>query len=124
MLNFNQLIRSFRFAIKGVVYVFKTEQNFRIQLIIAALVAGFSWLFQITVAQAIILILLITLVLVLELINTIFEKIVDLLKPRLHLYVEVIKDMMSAAVLLSSLGASIIGLMIFIPYFIALFTNL
>jgi diacylglycerol kinase len=55
-------------------------------------------------------------VLVLEIINSIFERIVDVYKPRLNPYVRDIKDMMAAAVLIASLGAAIIGLMIFIPY--------
>lgn len=62
--------------------------------------------------------LVITLVLVLELINTIMEKIVDILKPRIHHYVEIIKDMMAAAVLIASLGALAVGLLIFLPYLI------
>lgn len=121
MLNFKKLIKSFYFAGKGLSYVFKNEQNFRVQLSVGIMVLLLILLFNVTVAEAIILILLITLVLVLEVINTIFEKMVDLLKPRLHSYVEIIKDMMSATVLISTCGAAIIGLIIFVPYLLALF---
>ncbi len=120
MLSFKKLLNSFKFALKGISYVFKNEQNFRIQVFIGILVLIFIVLLPVEKWQIIILLLMITMVLVLEIINTIFEKIVDLLKPRLHSYVEIIKDMMSAAVLLAYLVASIIGLLIFVPYLLDL----
>ena len=73
--------------------------------------------FQVSLWQAIILILVIASVLVLELINTIFEKMVDILRPRIHYYAEVIKDVMAAAVLVTSIAAVIVGILIFAPYF-------
>ena len=48
------------------------------------------------------------------------EKFLDLVKPRLHYHVEVIKDVMAAAVLLASFGSVIIGLFIFIPHLVEL----
>ena len=68
------------------------------------------------------LLLLITAVLVLELINSVFERISDGLKPRLHPMVKDIKDIMAGAVFLSSLVAAIIGILIFWPYLQALYT--
>lgn len=99
----------------------KNEQNFRIQLIIGILVIIAMILLQVEIWQAIVLLMLILTVLVLELINTIFEKIVDILKPRIHFYVEIIKDIMAAAVLLASIGAALIAFLIFVPYLIAFF---
>ena len=55
-------------------------------------------------------------VLIMELINTIMERVVDILKPRVHPYVRLIKDLMAASVLLASILAVIVGLIIFIPY--------
>jgi diacylglycerol kinase len=56
-------------------------------------------------------------VLVLESLNTIFEHLSDILKPRLHDYVRIIKDIMAATVLITSLGALVVGIIIFWPYF-------
>ena len=56
-----------------------------------------------------------------EILNTALEYFTDLLKPRLHSYVYTIKDLMSAAVLVSSLGAVTVGLIIFIPYLVDFF---
>ncbi|MFA6028105.1 MAG: diacylglycerol kinase family protein [Patescibacteria group bacterium] len=120
-ISLRKLVKSFYYAQRGLVYVIKNEQNFRIQLIIGILVIIAMILLQVEIWQAIVLLMLILTVLVLELINTIFEKIVDILKPRIHFYVEIIKDIMAAAVLLASIGAALIAFLIFVPYLIAFF---
>jgi len=58
------------------------------------------------------------LVILMEIINSAIERITDVLKPRLDNYVKEIKDIMAAAVMLASVIAIIVGLIIFIPYFI------
>lgn len=114
--HFSILLRSFRYALKGLRFTYRQEQNFRVQLIVAAAVVVLMVSLPVTVQQAIILVMVIFGVLILELLNTAFERFVDLLKPRLHYLVEVIKDVMAAAVFLASLGAVIIGMLIFLPY--------
>lgn len=121
LVNLKRLLKSFYFAQRGLRYTIKNEQNFRLQIFIGILVIIAIFFFKVEVWQAIVLLLLIILVLVLELINTIFEKIVDILKPRIHFYVEIIKDIMAAAVLIASIGAAFIAFLIFIPYLVALF---
>ena len=108
--------KSFKYAANGFAYVFKHERNFRIQVVAAVLVIILMIVFPLRTLERIALSLVITFVLVLELINTIMEKIVDILKPRIHHYVEIIKDMMAAAVLIASVGALVVGLLIFWPY--------
>ena len=56
-----------------------------------------------------------------ELVNSAVERVTDVLKPRINTYVKEIKDIMAAAVMLSSFTAIIIGLIIFIPYLLNLF---
>lgn len=116
IINFRSLVRSFQYAIKGFWYVFKNEQSFRIHLLATAVVLLLMIYFQVKLWEAVILFLVIIVVLVLELINTIFEKMVDILKPRIHFYAEIIKDIMAATVLVASIGALIIGILIFAPY--------
>lgn len=116
MISFNKLSRSFRYAWRGVKIVFKEEQNFKIQILIALLILVLMFVFPVKNWEKVALILVVAFVLVLELINSIMERIVDMMTPRLHIYVEAVKDIMAAAVLLSSLSALIIGLIIFIPY--------
>jgi diacylglycerol kinase len=76
---------------------------------------GLGIYFRVSKSEAVALILVASSVLVLELINSTLERVVDYMKPRLHHYVEVVKDMMAGAVLVASLGAAVIGIIIFYP---------
>ena len=49
------------------------------------------------------------LVLLLELVNSAFEALIDLLHPGLHPEIKAIKDMMAGAVLLASATALVVG---------------
>ncbi|MFC1612833.1 diacylglycerol kinase family protein [Patescibacteria group bacterium] len=118
MLNIKNIKRSFKYAIRGVVDVFKKEQNFRIEIFSALCVILMSIYFKITANQTIALILVIMFVLVLELINSAFERMVDVLLPRIHEYAKEIKDIMAAMVLIASIAAVIIGILIFWGYII------
>ncbi len=112
------LQNSFKYAWKGFRYTFRNEQNFRIQIVIALVVIILMFVLQVRAIEAVALIFMIIAVLVLEILNTILEYFVDLLKPRLHHYSQIIKDMMAAAVLLTAIGAIIVGAIIFYPYII------
>ncbi|OGH69261.1 MAG: hypothetical protein A2754_00185 [Candidatus Magasanikbacteria bacterium RIFCSPHIGHO2_01_FULL_47_8] len=116
-----RLHQSFIDAWHGLKYVFNTEQNFRIQVIASLFALGASIYFPLHAWEVVLIILLIVMVLTMELLNTALEKFSDLLKPRLHHYVGVIKDIMAGAVLLTSLAALLVGLIIFLPHFIGLF---
>lgn len=115
MIRFRTFLNSMRYAMKGIRYAWKHEQNFRLQIMAAIIVIILMIVLQVSALEAVALTAVITAVLVLELANTIVEKMVDLLKPRLHHYSGVVKDMMAAAVLITSLAAVIIGCIIFIP---------
>ncbi len=110
-----QFIRSFKYASRGLKFVWR-ENNFKIQIFVAILVVILMYLYDLSRLERVALILVILSVLILESLNTIFEHLSDILKPRLHDYIKIIKDIMAAVVLLASLGAVIIGLMIFWPH--------
>lgn len=116
VINWRTLSRSFRYAGKGILFALKNEQSFRFQLVASFVVLVLMFLFPLSTWERIVLLLVIFMVLILELINTTFEKITDILKPRVHFYAEIVKDLMAAVVLLASLGALVIGLYIFIPH--------
>ena len=120
-MSLKRLVKSFSDAGRGFKHAFKNEQNFRTQLVIAAVVVLAALYFPLRVWELILVILMVVSVLATELLNTALENFTDLLKPRLHHYVFVVKDVMAAAVLLVSLGALVIGLIIFLPHFINLF---
>ena len=118
--SFKKFARSFSHAIRGFRRAFG-EQNFRIQVAFAIIVIFFILFFGLKIWEAAALVMMITLVLVLEIINSIFERIVDILEPRVHPYAKAIKDMMAAAVFIASLGASFVGIVIFWPYLKSVF---
>lgn len=109
--------RSLKYALGGIKYAFRHESSFQIQILASLMVISLIFFVPVKTYEIIILILVIAIVLVLELLNTILEKLIDILKPRFHDYVRIIKDLMAAAVLIASLASIIIGLLIFIPYF-------
>lgn len=115
------LMRSLKDASEGLIYVFKNEQNFRIQIFFGILAILLTVGFGLSRSETVVVILLVFLVLVLEIINSVLEKFVDLLKPRLHFQAKQVKDMMAAAVFFASIGSVVIGLVIFWPYLVELF---
>jgi len=121
MINFQRLKKSFSFAFNGLNIIVKKEQNFHIHFLIAGLVIILGFIFQIHVWEWIILLLMIFFVILLEIVNTVIERLVDMLKPRVHIYAKEIKDIMSAAVLFAAVFSIIIGLLIFIPNFLEFF---
>ena len=113
--------RSLKHAFDGIVYAISHEKNFRIDIMIAIFVIILMFIFKLKNWEVIVLILMIMWVLILELVNTVLERVVDILKPRIHPYAHLIKDLMAAVVLISSLVAFIIGIIIFYSYFRDLF---
>jgi len=96
--------------------VFKHEKNFRIELVFGVVAVVLSKYLGIGHLEFVAILFLIFTVLILEILNSALEKFVDILKPRLHLQVGVVKDIMAAMVLLSACASIIIGLFIFCPY--------
>ena len=113
--------KSLKHAIDGMFYAIKHEKNFRIEVMMAIFVIAMMFVFKLKNWEIIVLVLIIMWVLILELVNTVFERVVDILKPRIHPYAHLIKDLMAAVVLLSSIVAVIVGVIIFYPYFMDLF---
>lgn len=116
MIDAKQLFKSFRYAARGMARVATEEQNFRLQLLAAVAVIVAAFLFGLERMEIALLTLVVVLVLVLELVNSVFERMVDLMKPRVHDFVKEIKDVMAATVLLASLGALLIGALLFWPH--------
>ena len=112
-----RLMRSLAHAGKGILYTFRNERNFQVELTIAGTVMLLTLWLPVSRFEIMILILVIVLVLVLELINTAVERVIDILKPRVHPYARVVKDVTAGAVFVASLGALVLGGMIFFPYF-------
>lgn len=112
-MSFTRLIKSFGYAFRGLLKTWREEQNLQIHTIIATIVVICGFIFRISAIEWLFLIIMITLVILMEIVNSAIERVTDLLKPRIHGYVKEIKDIMAAAVLLSSISAVIVGLIVF-----------
>ncbi len=121
--NLKKFSRSFSHAIRGFRCISK-EQNFRVQILFSIVVIFLILFFGLKIWEAAALVMMIVLVLVLEIINSIFERIMDILEPRVHPHAKTVKDMMAAAVLIASVGAASVGIIIFWPYFSNIVSNL
>lgn len=120
MPNHQGFTSSLRHALRGVWIVFWAERNFRVHVAAAVLVFVFASLLRVDVWEFILLILLSAAVLILELLNSVIERIADGLKPRLFPIVRDVKDLMAGAVLVAAATATVVGAMIFLPYLLAL----
>lgn len=113
---FRSVLQSFRHATRGLLLAYRTERSFRIQLAVGLCILIAVILLPLERWERAALLLAIATVLVLELLNSSLERLVDLLKPRLHEYVADIKDLMAGAVLLAAVFAAILGLLILWPH--------
>jgi diacylglycerol kinase len=109
--------RSLRHALDGIIYAISHEKNFRIEIVIAFFIAILILVFKVKNWEAVVLVFMMMWVLISELTNTVVERIVDILKPRIHPYARLIKDLMAAAVLISATASIVVGIIIFYPYF-------
>lgn len=122
--NFRYLRSSLNFAIRGIRYAWRTEQNFRWEIAFAVLVILSSILLPLRPIEQLLSWLLIIWVLTLEIINTVLERMIDIIKPKKHPYIGAIKDLMAGAVLVSAAGSAVIGMIIFFPYLANLISTL
>lgn len=110
------ILRSFTHAWRGLLVAFRTEQSFRIQVAVGIVIIAAMFVIPLSTVERFLILVAMGAVLVLELINSMVERLVDLLRPRLDPAVADIKDIMAASVLLASGFALVLGLLIFLPY--------
>jgi diacylglycerol kinase (ATP) len=111
----HSLIKSFKFAFEGISAAFRKGRNFRIQSFSGVIAIILGVLLKISASEWLDLFLIISLVLILELVNTAVEEIVDLVSPQIQEKAKIAKDVSAAAVLVASVGAVCIGFAIFFP---------
>jgi len=111
-----RFLESTRHAKNGFMYALLRERNFQIEIGITFLVLLLALIFRLSIFEQIFVIGACVFVLCLELANSAFEKLIDIVKPRFHGQVKIAKDMMAAMVFLGSLFALFIGIYIFLPY--------
>jgi len=106
-------VQSFVPAFNGVLLLFKSEHNAWVHLLlmVASIITGI--LLQINSTDWLFLTLAITMVFMSELINTAIEKLADKVEPNFNPTIGAIKDYASAAVLMASIFAIVVGSIVF-----------
>jgi diacylglycerol kinase len=114
-------INGFRYAIQGLGTIAGSQQNFKIHLIVAALVLSAGLYSGLSGIEWCIIFLTIGMVLSLEAINTALEYFTDLLSPEYSEKAGKVKDIAAGAVLIAAITSVCVGLIIFGPRIFILF---
>jgi diacylglycerol kinase len=109
------MLKSFKYAINGIRDAFKSEPNLRFHFIAAIAVISLAIYMKFSFIEVSILALTIGLVVTLELINTVIEKIVDLVHPQISDNARAIKDISAASVFISAMTAIVVAAYLFLP---------
>ncbi len=113
--SINKRIKSVGYAIKGIIYVLKSEHNMwvHIMLFIASLFLGM--VLKIKSSEWVIIIIAYAMLFAAECINTAVEYTLDHLHPDEHINIGKAKDAAAGAVLIIGIGIFILSCIIFLP---------
>jgi undecaprenol kinase len=111
----NRRATSFRNAFSGLYRLARTERHFQIHLFAAACAVILAALFGFSLIEWAILVLIISLVLVAEGVNSAIERTLDTTTPSFHPLAKAAKDISAGAVLIAAIASIIIALLLFVP---------
>ena len=109
-------IKGIIIAINGMFFLLKNEEAIKVQSFVFLIIIALGFYFEITIKEWIIHIILIGLILTTEALNTVAEKICDLINPKYDERIKLIKDISAGAVSFAVLSSLIILLIIYFPY--------
>ena len=113
------LTESIGYALEGIKFSFIEGRNFKIQIGFAILASLLGFVLKISNAEWLAIILIIAIVLILELVNTAIETVVDMVSLKFHPLAKITKDCAAGAVLIASIASIFIGIIIFLPKLIS-----
>jgi diacylglycerol kinase (ATP) len=113
---------SFGYAWSGILYSFRTQRNFRIHIAAAILATILGVILRISLTEWAIVVVLFVMVLAAEMVNTVVEALVDMVTQDFHPLAKVAKDVAAGVVLLTAVGAVIVGLLVFLPRLLVAFS--
>lgn len=110
---------AFRYAFHGIALLFAKETHAKIHMLAAVCVTVLGFIFHISPSEWCAIVLCISGMFMAEAFNTALEKICDKVSPQINSLIGAAKDIAAGAVLMFAIGCIIVGLIIFIPKFIA-----
>jgi diacylglycerol kinase (ATP) len=114
--SFTGRLRSFKFAFAGIGTMLKSQQNAWIHAFATFFVVVSGFVLELTPAEWCWLVLAIIAVWTAEALNTAIEFLSDVTSPEFHPLVKKAKDVAAGAVLITAIGAIIIGLLVLGPH--------
>lgn len=112
-------IRSIKFAAKGCWLLITTEHSIIAQLVIGLLISIVGFVMKLSPTEWMFQILAIAIVIIAEAANTAIEYLCDFVHPDFHKKIGFIKDIAAGISFIAAIFAFIIGLIIYLPKFIA-----
>ncbi len=106
-------MNGFKYAVEGVVHVFRTQRHMRFHFLTLVLVLVISLVFGLRREEVLILLFTITLVLAAEMFNTAIEALADLVTQTYHPLAKFAKDIAAGAVLITTINALAVGFLLF-----------
>lgn len=116
-------VKSQENAWSGLLLIFLSQANFRIELAVTLLVIGAGIYFGIGLIEWYGVLFSITLVLISEALNSALESACDAITTQRHGAIKYAKDVAAGAVLLSGMCSIAVGLLVFWPHISALFVK-
>lgn len=114
-------LNSVKYSFIGAYKLLTTEHSIMVQFFIGLVVTFAGFYFDISATEWMLQIMAIGLVVAVEGMNTVAEKIADFIHPDFHKKIGFIKDIASGAVFFAALAAVAVGLIIYYPKTAVLF---
>lgn len=106
---------SFKHAIDGIIWSFRTQPNYRVHLFLSLLVIVIGLILHIQYFEFLIIGVLIVMGFVIETINTAIEETCDAIDSSIRPDIKVAKDTSAGAMLIYAIGSVVLAGIIFIP---------
>jgi diacylglycerol kinase len=110
MKTIQKIVRSITFALRGLYFAYRHDKSFALEIVLGLpvyLLIGW-YLFPFAPWEIVVYVLSYLLILLVELMNTAFEKMLDRVHPDVHPLTQASKDVASASVLIAFIFAAIV----------------
>ncbi len=121
MINVRKMLRSFKYAVAGIIALFRYENNARFHLVAALAVIIIGLSVGLNYLDWTIILIAIGGVWAAEAFNTAVEKLCDVVSPDFHPQIKAVKDLAAAGVLIMAVIAALIGTIVFGKVILTLF---
>lgn len=110
-----KFLLGFVYAFQGLFVLLKTERNFKFHLFAFICISLVGFYFQIDKSEWLAVLIISSVILTAEALNSAIEKLCNHLHPETHPSIKSVKDIAAASVLISSIIAVVVAGIIFFP---------